>query len=130
MTFEYRHPQKNALEDWLPTILTILISSILPIAVVVFIAMINPKGELHEPEKGHLRRSEIWEGLRETEPSEPEKKISEMGKQIRLAFDPPPECAGPGQKAVEMEKLIEVATDPALKHEGTVRKRKLSIAEA
>ena len=116
-------------DGWLPTLLAILVLMILPIAVLVFIAIIDRKGEVPEAEKGQLRRSEMWERFRETEPSEPEQKISEMGRQIMLAFDPPSGYTGPGQKASEMGKLIEEAIDPTVDYAGTVRKRKLSMVE-
>lgn len=120
--------QEDGLAHWLPTLFAILILSILPIAVVAFITLIDRKGEVQEAEKGQSRRSEIWEGLREPELSEPEQKISEMSRQIRMAFDPPSEYPSPGQKASGIEKIVE-AIDPALKNAGTVRKRKLSMVE-
>ena len=120
---------EDGLQAWLPTLFAILILSILPIAVVAFITLIHREGELHEPEKGQLRTSDIWEGIREPELSEPEQKISQMSRQIRMAFDPPSECAGPGQKASEMGKPIEEFIDSMVNNTGTVRRRKLSMVE-
>ena len=120
---------EDGLLNWLPTLFAILILSMLPIAVVAFITLIDRKGESHEAEKGQLRTSEIWEGIREPKLSEPEQKISEMSRQIRMAFDPPSECAGPGQKASEMGKPIEEFIDSMVNNAGTVKKRKLSMVE-
>ena len=120
---------EDGLQDWLPTLFAILILSILPIAVVAFITLIDRKGEVHEAEKGQLRKSEDWEELPKTQLSEPEQKTSEMGKRILLAFDPTSEYANPGQKASEMETMVEEAIDLEVQGAGTVRKRKLWMVE-
>ena len=120
---------EDGLQNWLPTLLAIFILSILPIAVIAFITLIDRKGDSLEAEKGQMGRSQMWEDFRETEPSEPEQKNSEMGRQIRIAFDPPSEYTSPGQTASGMVEIAEEAIDPAHDHAGTVRKRKLSMVE-